>query len=223
MDEHTQIIKTREQPQKCIGIKFNPGIAALNFIGVLAINVATFTSIGISLTFISSILADPEYYNIPKKEIGQKYGFIASCAQAAVIMVEFVSGPVIDIVGRKYAVIIGIVVTGISIGMIPLFTELYPGFFIARVLMAVGTVVGLNIPLLADYVDKDSIGQAQSLIQVIITLSSIFSMSGLFAIHNVVTDQKYIYFGVAVLFLAIALFNCFAIKEVVRSSDKIAE
>ena len=74
------------------------------------------------------------------------------------MVVQALSGPIIDTIGRKVAVIFGITIMGVSVGLIPFFTELYPGFFLVRVLMSVGSIICLNIPLLPDYVHKDSIG-----------------------------------------------------------------
>ena len=54
----------------------------------------------------------------------------------------------------------------------------------------------------------------------------VVSTSGLFALHNLVTNQKYIYFGVSAFFLAVGVFNCFAIKDIVleqKAQAKVIE
>ena len=51
------------------------------------------------------------------------------------------------------------IVIGIAVGCIPLSHELYPWFLIYRCMLSVGTVVGLNLPLLPDYVAKEHLGR----------------------------------------------------------------
>lgn len=69
-------------------------------------------------------------------------------------------GPIFDTFGRKIPIVIGFLMTGLAIGAIPLFDSLYPGYFILRVTISLGTTIGLNAPLMPDYVDPSSIGIA---------------------------------------------------------------
>ena len=136
--------------------------------------------------------------------------------------VQAISGPVIDVTGRKVAVIFALACIGLSLGFVPCFTELYPGFLIICIAMAIGNTIGRNLPLIPDYVAKDSIGTAQACNEVVATISTIFTNSGLFALHNLVSDQKFIYFGVSSLIFTFLIFNIFAIKNVeIDSNSKV--
>ena len=84
-------------------------------------------------------------------------------------------GPIFDTFGRKIPLVISFIVTGIAIGSIPLFKTLYPAYFVLRVLISLGTTIGLNAPLLPDYVDPGSIGIAYGQVEVLITLSYFLS------------------------------------------------
>ena len=52
------------------------------------------------------------------------------------------------------------IVVGISFIMIPVFKNLYPEFLILRALIGFGTMVGMNMPLTPDYVQRNSMGLA---------------------------------------------------------------
>jgi hypothetical protein len=59
----------------------------------------------------------------------------------------------------------------VGIGAIPMFREVYPWFFTFRTMGVVGGSLALNIPFMPDYVEKNSIGKASSILQ-IVTLAS---------------------------------------------------
>ena len=137
---------------------------------------------------------------------------ISAYSEGVAMLFEAVSGQIID---TKLAIILATTMMGVSLVLVPFFIQLYPGFFLVYVIMSIGSIICLNNPLLPDYVHKGSFGLAQSYNQIIDILAMVVSTSGLFALHNLITDQKYIYFGVSAIFLSISLFNCFAIKDVV--------
>jgi hypothetical protein len=83
---HEEILKSRsEKSSSFLGVKLNPGISALNFFSFLLLNFVVFTCIQFVLSFVSFILADPNYYGI-KDELGEKMGEIASYAELYVII-----------------------------------------------------------------------------------------------------------------------------------------
>lgn len=87
------------------------------------------------LSFIISILEDPSYYNIDKNEIGDRLAPINAWAEAFVLLQDILLGPVFDTFGRKLIVVVGFFLCGVSIILIPCFTSLFPGYFIARCLI----------------------------------------------------------------------------------------
>ena len=107
------------------------------------------------------ILADPKYYGV-KTNLGKKMGDVASYAEIWVIFQSLFTGVILDTFGRKVPVIIGFLISGAAIGAIPFFSTLYPAYCILRTLISAGTVIGLNIPLLPDYVQLESMGLANS-------------------------------------------------------------
>ena len=103
-------------------------------------------------SFSTFILSDPRYYNIPVAKLGGLLGTVGTIDEAMVILLDLVIGPVFDLVGRKWPISLGMLIAGIGTSAIPMFTTIYPGFFICRVSIHLGTMVLLNAPLLPDYI-----------------------------------------------------------------------
>ena len=102
--------------------------------------------------FVTFILEDPLYYNLTKQEVGANTGYIGFFAEAWVIALQMGIGIITDTFGRKIPLVIGLVVAGVCISLIPVFHTIYPSYLILRTLIGVGTIIPVNIPLLPDYV-----------------------------------------------------------------------
>ena len=102
-------------------------------------------------------------------------GFIGMLSEIANIIAELMMGLIINIFGRKVPLISVLVLAGFSTAAIPMFTELYPWFCIFRILINLGAAICGNIPLLPDYVEKDSLGRANAYALVLQTLGAIVS------------------------------------------------
>ena len=113
-------------------------------------------------SFVTFILEDPKYYNLSKKEVGEELGYIGMVAEACVMVLELFIGIIIDAFGRKIPVITGLTVAGICLILVPIASTLYPSFLILRCLIGMGTIISINIPLLPDYVHKESLGMASA-------------------------------------------------------------
>ena len=111
-----------------------------------------FVILGAVLGFMAFILEDPAYYNIDKKELGTELGNISMICEACVIAEELIMGIIVDTFGRKVPLLGGWLIAGIAFGVVPLFTSLYPSFLVIRTLIYLGLIVGINIPLLPDYI-----------------------------------------------------------------------
>ena len=160
-------------------VKLNPGITPLNLVSFYLMTFVVFICLSFILSFVTYILTDENYYAVPIDEIGSKLGQISCIAEIFVIFESLFMGPIFDKFGRKVPLVISFIVTGLAIGAIPLFKTLYPGYFILRVLISLGTTIGLNAPLLPDYVDKNSVGVAFGQVEVLITISYFLTQFGL--------------------------------------------
>lgn len=195
-------------------MKLNPGISRINLVSYFLIQFVCFACLQLVLSYISFILTDHKYYDVPEDKIGTIEGNVAYQGEAFVIVTSLVTGPLLDTVGRKIPVIIGYMVAGIAIFLIPCFTSIYPAFLILRTLICMGTVIGLNLPLLPDYVQKGSLGLANAYNEVVITIAFILASTGLYDINDYISDQKYVYFGFGGSIIVIALFLIYGIKDI---------
>lgn len=115
-------------------------------------------------------------------------GQIGAYAEGVGIVEDFFLGIVFDTFGRKYPVCFGLFIAGLGIGFIPAFTSLYPGFVLMRILVTFGTIIGLNLPLLPDYVQTEYMGRANAYIEVIICVAIIVSTTGILQIVKLVPE-----------------------------------
>lgn len=169
-------------------VKLKPGISGLNLFSYILITFITFVQIGVLLGFVSFILEDPKYYNRSKTQTGVDMAQIGLWAEVIVLVQDLYIGFVLDVLGRKIPIVIGTLAMGMATAAIPLFHEVWPSFFLLRVVMSLGAIITLNIPLLPDYVQPESMGLANAYVQVAIPLSYILSTTGLYAIVNAVPD-----------------------------------
>ena len=95
-----------------------------------------------------------------------------------------------DIFGRKNILIIGQVISAVSIGAIPLFKEVYPGYFICRVACAVGTIIAMIVPLIPDYVKMESLGLANAYLSIVSVAASVLSGTVIFHIAAKTSDEN---------------------------------
>ena len=93
---------------------------------------------------------------MPKDKIGGVLGTIGMWAELVVIVQGFFIGPTMDVIGRKPPVIIAFFLGGIALILIPYFKVVWPWFFILRCTIGCGCIIGLNLPLLPDYVAPQS-------------------------------------------------------------------
>ena len=160
-------------------IKLNPGIKPINFITYLIGLFWIFSVFPICSSLIPFILNDPKYYNVPDDKLGGDLGTVGSICECIVIVQDIILGFIFDAIGRKIPFIIGLVMTGIGLGLVPLFHKVYPYFLILRIIFYCGSIFGVNCPFLADYVEKNSIGLASFYTSLSVALSSIFVATGL--------------------------------------------
>ena len=79
-----------------------------------------------------SYLLTSKYYNIPDKEVGGLVGNFGFYAAVLQFIADFGLGTVMDIVGRKWPVIIGLLICGLCLIAMPYGYELYPNLLVLR-------------------------------------------------------------------------------------------
>ena len=136
------------------------------------------------------------------------------------VIVEIIfMGPLYDTFGRKIPIVLGFLATGASIIVIPLCSTMFPAFLILRCVLSLGTSIGLNCPLLPDYVSNKSMGLANGIGQVVISFAFIFSSSGLLTIAKNTENQSLIYYWTGSAIIGIAIFLSYGIKDVIDDKE----
>lgn len=70
-------------------------------------------------SFMTFILRDPNYYNVPEDVLAKDLGIITTYTMITQIGVLLVLGPIFDTLGRKAASLLGIIVSGICMALVP--------------------------------------------------------------------------------------------------------
>jgi MFS family permease len=93
-----------------------------------------------------------------------------------------------DTVGRRFPISIGMFIAGIFMFLIPFFRTIYPGFFICRAMVSIGTILLVNSPLLPDYVQLESLGLANGITACIMAINNFFTGSVILQIAKELSD-----------------------------------
>ena len=200
-------------------VKLNPGIKGANLVAYLLGQFVTFVSLGVFIGFVTFILEDPNYYNLDKSEIGKDLGYIGFWAEGVTVIQGLYMGLVVDAFGRKIPIVLCFLVTGACFIAVPMCRSLYPSYLIIRCLISMGTMVFINIPLVPDYVQKESMGLATAYSQFTITCAFLFSSTGLYSIDRSINDQKYIYFSVGAFIFLVDLVSIVFIKDIITQIE----
>ena len=83
-------------------------------------------------TFLSFIVKDPRYYNVPKSDLANQLGTLTFIAEIFLIPSHILLGSLMDSVGRKWPTVIGLFISGFCMMMIPLGRSIYPTLCILR-------------------------------------------------------------------------------------------
>lgn len=78
------------------------------------------------------------------------------------LLTEICIGPVLDTFGRRMPTVVSQLVLGVVVILIPCFKSLFPAFAILRIFLGMSSVIVLDVPLLPDYVQVESMGLAQA-------------------------------------------------------------
>lgn len=109
------------------------------------------------------ILRDPEYFNVPKSEIGKVSNDLTFYSTFFQIFLTILIGYIFDICGRKKTLIIALFGSASTLFMLPYAApNVWPGLYLIRALFAVFGTVGMCSPLVNDYVVKSSRGRANA-------------------------------------------------------------
>lgn len=94
------------------------------------------------ITFVIFLLESPDYYNIPKNQVGSISGAIGTYAEICIIGLDLVLGIIFDTVGRKLPTAIGFAILSICIIIMPFCKTIYPAFLLLKIFASLGLLPG---------------------------------------------------------------------------------
>jgi len=193
-------------------IRLNPGISVMNFVCSQIHYMIMIFAFGITDTLQPLILLDKSYYNADKDTAGTLIAFVLFIQLFIKISVSVFYGHLSDKIGRKPVLYLGAVSLLIGLLLAPLFTNVFPGFIIAKILVCNGCSALIILPFNADYVADESKGRAAG---VTITLNAVGALgSNLFLKYLLYNNHTlgYCYWLSAFLIFPAFIANTFGLK-----------
>ena len=125
----------------------------------------------------------------------------------------FTSGYIFDIVGRRVTLFLAFAIGSVLTFFIPYTSpNVFPGLFIIRILFQICLTTPATSPLVADYIQKDSIGKASALIGVGYVIGEVLSMAVLFRVTSSMSPKN-AFMTVAIVGLSASCILLCIIKE----------
>lgn len=146
-----------------LGLQTQPGITLLNLLAIPYIQALVTAGVIYCSTRMLFMLRDKDYFSVDNSTIGTVNSELIFNAMVATIPISLVSGYCYDLFGRKLLIIGNSLAMCVLCYLTPLTAPslwwLQVTFIFVR-----GTLLFVSCnPLLADYVDKDSLGKASAL------------------------------------------------------------
>ena len=158
------------------------------------------------------MLIDKDYFAVPKSEIGTVNSDLIFNAMIGTIPISLVSGYCYDMFGRKLLII----ASAFALCMLCYITPYTsPSLYLLQItyifVRSTMVFVACN-PLMADYVDKDSLGKASALQNMGALIGDCFAMAFLITITSELSHENAFYIT-AILIASLVLPFFFIIKE----------
>ncbi|CDW90729.1 major facilitator superfamily mfs_1 [Stylonychia lemnae] len=102
-------------PEEFLKIKMRRGVNSINVMSFFVIQFESYLIINFMNTFISFLLKSEKYYNVPQNQLGDVLGNLGLYQEITLIVVDFLVGLMIDILGRKIPILIGFLSNGWSV------------------------------------------------------------------------------------------------------------
>lgn len=103
----------------------------MNIIAYFIMQFAAYLLLNFMASFLSFLVTSP-YYNVHKENAGRVVGDLGFYGTIAVVSFDFFLGAIMDMVGRKIPIIIGLVFSSCMIIAMPFGNVIYPSLLIWR-------------------------------------------------------------------------------------------
>ena len=212
-----------DTPRKIMCFPVKHGVSGFNLLAIAVVPICVM----LTTTYVNAqtifLLEDKEMFNVPEKQIGRVASQLALWGYPFAMAGTFVSGYIYDIVGRRITLFLSFSIGAVLIFFIPYTApNVFPGLFAIRILFQICMTAPACSPLVADYIHKDSIGKAASLVGVGYVVGEVLSMGVLFRV-TADMSHKAAFLTVAIVGIAASVALLFLVKEPrLRSSEQKA-
>ena len=121
----------------CCKLGMNPGVTPINIFSLLLSHFIVILIMSLETTFTSYLLK--ENYDIHGDEVAEVAGNLGFVGDVGSVTMELLSGPIMDLFGRKSISVGGLAVASVAMFCKPLLRSL-TGLYILKVLTNMGTV-----------------------------------------------------------------------------------
>jgi MFS family permease len=150
---------------RLLGMRLTPGTSKLN---VLSMFVLTFCLILMLYTKTGTL----QYlmilrYGVSVEDVGEVSGNVNAAGAIFLTFFHFPVGALMDLVGRRIPILIGMLVAGGFLIGLTLGHNVYPDLYLMVIVLAVSGSPVESAPFLNDYIEPESFGQCQLLVSVV--------------------------------------------------------
>ena len=115
--------------------------------------------------YVNAVISAIDYllqadYNVPIEDVGKVAGTVNSVGSFCVLLTQFPMGALLDLVGRKWPITIGMLIIAGGLTGITFIHTVWPGLAIMIAVMAVSASPSESAPLMNDYIKEESYGLA---------------------------------------------------------------
>ena len=197
----------------------NPGVRPVNIFSLLLSHFIVMLIMTLETAFTSYLLKDN--YDIHGDRVAEVAGNLGFVGDIGSVSMELLSGPAMDIFGRKSISIGCLMMASFAMFSKPLLKSL-TGLYILKLLTNIGTVPLFYSPYPVDYVAKDSLGLFSTSYCLLVSQCALMlSTSGAIQVQKVL-PVSYVYFAIGLLSFATSIFFIFGLKDVHTTASKPA-
>ena len=213
-----------DKPRKIFSFPVKHGVTTANVLAIALIPILLMlvgTYVNAQTIFL---LEDPTMFDVPKDKLGIISSQLSLWGFPFAIAGTLTSGYIYDIFGRRLTLFTAFAVGSILVLFVPYTSpHVFPWLFIIRIGYQICMTAPASSPLIADYIHKDAIGKAASIIGIGYIVGEVLSMGVLF---NVTAGMSYKagFMTVAIVGLFFSCCLLFMIREpLLRKKDGTGE
>lgn len=200
-----------------MGVNLKEGVSRINFMSIFILSFVVTLVIYTKTSILAYLLV--EDYGISQHDSGKIVGYIGLYSAICVLPGEFLFGTMMDIIGRKIPIVIGMVVGGGGLILMTFFDEVYPTLVLLSIAVSVAILVPNMAPLLLDYVKTESLGAASVWVTLIGLAGSSAATSGIIKLQEYYSIDL-IFNSVGCLTILTGGLLLIGLKEMTRKKDE---